>query len=89
MSVDKYVCMMCGHIYDPAKGETKSFMTVLCNTENMELYECKPDAKPAIPAGTDFSALPAEWRCPVCGYPKSYYHKQVPDTLHAMRTISY
>jgi rubredoxin len=87
--MDKYVCTMCGHIYDPAKGEPKAFMTILCNTDNMDRYQCKPDAKPSIPPGTDFAKLPADWKCPTCGYPKSYYRKMVQDTLHAMRTISY
>ena len=87
--MDKYVCTMCGHVYDPAKGEPRPFMTILCNTENMDRYACKPDVKPFIPPGTDFSALPADYKCSGCGYPKSYYRKQVQDTLHSMRTISY
>jgi rubredoxin len=80
---------MCGHIYDPAKGEARPFVTILCNTDNMDQYECKPMAKPYVAAGTDFSTLPADWKCPGCGYPKSYYRKHVQDTLHSMRTISY
>jgi rubredoxin len=42
-----------------------------------------------IKAGTDFSKLPADWVCPTCGYPKSYYRKVEPDPLTAMRTINY
>ncbi|HOT04352.1 MAG TPA: rubredoxin [Methanolinea sp.] len=42
--MDSYQCMICGHIYDPGKGEPS--MNIL--------------------AGTDFSDLPAGWRCPVC-----------------------
>ncbi len=87
--MDKYVCMMCGHVYDPAVGETKAFTTILCNSDTMEKYECKIMSADPIKAGTDFAALPADWKCPTCGHPKSYYRKQVPDTLAAMRTISY
>ena len=87
--MDKYVCMMCGHIYDPAKGETKAFNnTILVNTDRMELYEGKVMAAQPIKAGTDFKDLPADWKCPTCGYPKSYYRRMEADTLAAMRTIS-
>jgi len=87
--MDKYRCMMCGHVYDPAKGESKAFTTILCNFEHMDDYQCKPGADVAVKPGTPFSALPADWKCPTCGYPKSYYQKVVPDTLHAMRTVTY
>ena len=89
--MDKYVCTMCGHIYDPVKGESREFMTLLCNSSEMESYQCKPGEirNVSIKPGTDFSALPADWKCPICGYPKSYYRKQAADTLSAMRTINY
>ena len=87
--MDKYVCTMCGHIYDPAVGETKAFSTILCNTDRMEEYECKVFAAKPIPPGTDFANIPADWKCPSCGHPKSYYRKMEKDTLHAMRTINY
>lgn len=87
--MDKYRCTMCGHVYDPAVGETKAFNTILCNTDRMEQYECKVMAAAPIKAGTDFSKIPADWKCPSCGYPKSYYRKVEADPLTAMRTISY
>ena len=87
--MEKYRCTMCGHVYDPAVGETKAFSTILCNTDRMEQYECKVMAATPIPPGTDFSKLPADWKCPSCGHPKSYYRKVEPDTLTAMRTINY
>jgi rubredoxin len=87
--MDKYVCMMCGHIYDPAVGEMKAFSTILCNTDRMEEYECKVMAAKPIKAGTDFKNIPADWKCPSCGHPKSYYRKMEVDTLTAMRTINY
>ena len=89
--MDKYVCTMCGHVYDPAKGEPRGFKTILCNFSDMEQYQCKPGEldTPYVKPGTDFSALPADWKCPTCGYPKSYFRKQTPDTLTTMRTISY
>jgi len=86
--MDKYICTMCGHIYDPEKGEPRPFVTILCNTDNIERYECRPTAA-YVKAGTDFPSLPSDWKCPCCGYLKSYYRKKVQDTLHAMRTISY
>jgi Rubredoxin len=87
--MDKYVCMMCGHIYDPAIGETKAFSTILCNTDRMQEYECKVLAADPIPPGTDFSNIPADWLCPSCGHPKSYYRKMEIETLREMRTITY
>jgi rubredoxin len=87
--MDKYRCTMCGHVYDPAVGETKAFNTILCNTDRMDQYECKVMAAAPIKAGTDFSKIPADWKCPSCGYPKSYYRKVEADPLTAMRTISY
>lgn len=51
--MDKYVCDVCGYIYDPAVGD--------------------PDGK--IPAGTAFSALPADWVCPMCGADKDSFSK--------------
>jgi len=88
--MDKYVCTMCGHIYDPAVGETKAFNnTILVNTDRLEEYEGKIMAAEPIKAGTAFADIPANWRCPSCGHPKSYFRKMEPDTLRAMRTISY
>jgi rubredoxin len=87
--MDKYVCMMCGHTYDPAVGETKAFTTILCNSKTMDKDDYRIMSAAPIKAGTDFSSIPADWKCPTCGYPKSYYRKQVPDNLTAMRTISY
>jgi rubredoxin len=88
--MDKYVCMMCGHIYDPKVGETKAFNnTILVNTDRMALYENKVMAAEPIKAGTDFKNIPADWKCPSCGHPKSYYRKMEVDTLTAMRTINY
>jgi rubredoxin len=89
--MDTYICRMCGHIYDPAKGEAKPFKMILCNPADMQSLQCDPVlgvTKPYIPPGTPFSALPDDWVCPVCGYPKAYYQKQVPATLHSMRTIT-
>ena len=87
--MDKYECMMCGHVYDPANGESKAFTTILCNSTEMDQDQCKIMSAEPIKAGTDFSALPGDWKCPTCGYPKSYYRRVVPNTLTAMRTISY
>lgn len=46
-----YECRLCGYVYEPDKGDSKS------NTA----------------AGTAFEALPATWRCPVCGAPRSQF----------------
>ncbi|GEM_PF-422061 len=88
--MDKYRCMMCGHVYNASKGEVKGFDVILCNSATMKL-ECttSENAKPYTAAGTDFSSLPSDWKCPTCGYPKSYYRKLETDNLSAMRTISF
>ena len=88
--MDKYICKMCGHVYDPAIGEAKPFRVILCDSYRMPSLQCDPakETGPYVPAGTDFSALPEGWVCPVCGYPKSYYQKIMPEPLHALRTVS-
>ncbi len=45
---EKFKCLICGHIYDPALGD--------------------PDHN--VPAGTDYSDLSDDWKCPVCGTDK-------------------
>ncbi len=47
----KYECMVCGYIYDPAKGDPEN----------------------GVAAGTEFSALPDDWACPVCGAGKDQF----------------
>lgn len=42
--MSKFVCDLCGYVYDPSEGV--------------------PDK--GVAAGTDFSALPADWKCPMC-----------------------
>ena len=49
----------------------------------LDRYECqacgyiyepaKGDSKSAIPSGTAFESLPADWRCPVCGARSSQF----------------
>jgi rubredoxin len=46
-----YVCLICGHEYNPEKGEP--------------LQNIVPN--------TAFSALPADWVCPVCGAEKKLF----------------
>ncbi|HSQ93628.1 MAG TPA: rubredoxin [Methanoregula sp.] len=49
-----YVCLICGHVYNPEKGEP---------IQN-------------IPPNTAFSALPADWVCPVCGAEKKLFKEE-------------
>jgi len=49
----KYECVVCGYVYDPAKGD--------------------PDN--GVAAGTEFSDLPEDWVCPVCGADTSNFEK--------------
>jgi len=51
VKLEKYVCQMCGYIYDPAKG----------------------DRKGKIPPGVAFEDLPHDWKCPLCGVPKTRF----------------
>lgn len=48
---ERYKCLICGHIYDPAAG----------------------DPEHNIPAGTGFSDLSDDWKCPVCGTDKENF----------------
>lgn len=49
--MERYVCQICGHVYNPEKGEP--------------LLNIKP--------GVDFSTLPADFECPVCGAAKAMF----------------
>ena len=68
--MDKYTCMMCGHIYDPAVGETKAFSTILCNTDRMEEYECKVMAAKPIPPRDRFQEYPGRLEVPLLRSPE-------------------
>jgi len=52
--LDKYICAVCGHTYDPCKGEP---------IQN-------------IPPGKEFSDLPDDWQCPVCGASRKNFRKE-------------
>jgi rubredoxin len=53
--MDKYVCQLCGYVYDEAKGIPEK----------------------GIVPGTKWNTLPADWKCPKCGAPKSMFKKKV------------
>lgn len=50
-SIMRYVCNICGYVYDPKEGD--------------------PDND--VPPGTEFSKVPDDWTCPVCGADKSEF----------------
>jgi rubredoxin len=52
--MEKYTCAICGHIYDPNKGEP---MQNICS-------------------GREFSDLPDDWQCPICGASKKNFRKE-------------
>ena len=87
--MDKYVCMMCGHVYDPAVGESKAFTTILCNSTEMDQYQCKIMSAAPIKAGPTLQPSPQTGSAPPAATRSRYHRKVVPDTLTAMRTISY
>jgi rubredoxin len=86
--MDLYACSMCGHIYDSNKGEPKVFNKLLCNSEDALCDLSTVSTTPYVKGGTDFTALPENWKCPVCGYPKKYYRKITPEPLKSIRTIA-
>jgi len=83
--MDTYICRMCGHVYDPAKGEAKKYTILLTGVGEPGTVQA---AGPFVKAGTDFSSLPEDWKCPVCGVSKSYFRKQMPERLAALRTLA-
>ncbi len=85
--MDTYICRMCGHVYDPAKGEAKMYSILLTGVGEAS-EQSKAVTGPYIKSKTDFTALPGDWKCPVCGYPKASFQKKVPERLASMRTIS-
>lgn len=86
--MDKYVCKMCGHTYDPARGEPKSFSRILCDSGKGQCEIATKEQTPYVRPGVAFQDLPNEFRCPVCGYPKSYFQKRGQERLAALRTLS-
>jgi rubredoxin len=52
--LENYTCAICGHMYDPQKGEP---------LQN-------------IPPGKEFSELPDDWQCPVCGAAKKFFKRE-------------
>ncbi|MDO9327074.1 MAG: rubredoxin [Methanoregula sp.] len=50
---EKYSCAICGHEYNPDKGEP---------LQN-------------IPPGRQFTDLPEDWVCPVCGAAKRFFNR--------------
>ena len=86
--MDLYACSMCGHIYDSVKGEPKVFNKLLCDSGKISCGVLGDKAAPYVKTGTDFTALPEDWKCPVCGYPKKYYRRITPEPLKAIRTIA-
>jgi rubredoxin len=85
--MDTYICRMCGHIYDPAKGEVKKY-TILLTGVGEGTEQPQTTAGAYIKTGIEFSALPEDWKCPVCGAKKAYFQKTVPERLAGLRTIS-
>jgi rubredoxin len=52
--MEKYTCSICGHTYNPDKGEPQQ----------------------NIPPGREFTDLPENWQCPVCGASKKNFKKE-------------
>lgn len=52
--MEKYTCSICGHTYNPDKGEPQQ----------------------NIPPGREFTDLPDNWQCPVCGASKKNFKKE-------------
>lgn len=64
----KWLCVPCGYIYDPAIGDEDS----------------------GIMPGTEFSDIPSDWICPVCGVSKSEfipYDESTVETTHEAEII--
>jgi rubredoxin len=69
-------CPVCGapkSAYEPIPMVAVYKCTVCAH-----IYDPVTDAAPAA-AGTKFEDLPATWKCPVCGAPKSAYTKESAD----------
>ncbi|MBN1431867.1 MAG: rubredoxin [Methanomicrobiaceae archaeon] len=49
MGKGRMKCSVCGHVYNPEKGDV------------------------GVDPGTNFSDVPSDWRCPVCGASKSQF----------------
>ena len=59
----KYVCEVCGYIYDPAEGDPDGGIAPPA--------EGDPDG--GIAPGTAFEDIPDDWVCPICGVGKDSF----------------
>jgi len=67
----------------PDSGEQPHHSDTSDNSDALDRYECracgyvyeplKGDSTTEIPANTPFTALPEDWRCPVCGARKPQF----------------
>ncbi|MEG1506731.1 MAG: rubredoxin [Bacilli bacterium] len=62
----KYVCTICGYIYDEEKGIPEK----------------------GIEPGTKWSDLPDDWKCPLCGAPKSMFKELVEEQKNNVMEIN-
>ena len=83
--MDTYICRMCGHVYDPVKGEAKKSTDT---SDGCRRNRNSAGSWTACKSGNRFFSFPADWKCPVCGVSKSYFRKQMPERLADLRTIA-
>ncbi len=70
-----YVCLACGYVYDPEKGDPDSGIAPGTAFEDIpEDWVCDPDS--GIAPGTAFEDIPEDWVCPLCGVGKDMFEKQ-------------
>ena len=56
----KYICEVCGYVYDPAVGDPDSGIE-------------PGTADSGIEPGTAFEDIPDDWVCPICGVGKDEF----------------
>ena len=71
--MDKYVCIICGYIYDPAEGDPENGIDPGTPFEELpEDWTC-----PACGVGKEyFEDIPDSWTCPACGVGKEHFEKE-------------
>jgi rubredoxin len=67
--MDKYVCEICGYVYDPEQGDPDNGVAAGTKWEDVpDDWEC-----PVCGASED---VPDDWECPVCGASKADFEKE-------------
>ena len=80
--MQKYVCSVCGYVYDPEKGDPKHGIEPgtkfedLPEDELLTIYYTGDDYVDLCRGPHVFKDLPEDWACPLCSVGKDMFNAQ-------------